>query len=387
VKPFDRLRANGIVVLALVALIAACTGSKARKPAELKDIVNSNVKLDTRWSHSPGRGDLGMFTGFKLDLEKDALYGADAKGRVFALNPTTGAKVWEVETKSRVISGPTVGTSQVLVGTLDGDVIALKRADGKQLWKAQVSSEVLAAPATDGERVIAKCVDGKVFALSAEDGSRLWTFDRSVPSLTLRGLSPPLITGLRVIVGMDNGHVVALKMSDGQLLWDQAVAVPSGRTELERLTDIDAALIEGDDVIYALSFGGELAALDPATGQVAWRRGIKSYTGATLLDNLLFVTDNDGVIWALDAKTGAAAWKQDQLLYRRLSAPAAIDGYIAVGDLEGYVHWLDPHDGKIVARTRVGSDPIASPPVAGDDVLYVANADGKIAAIAAKTKK
>jgi outer membrane protein assembly factor BamB len=286
-----------------------------------------------------------------------------------------------------VISGPTVGTSQVLVGTLDGEVIALKRADGSQLWRAQVSSEVLAAPATDGDRVIAKCVDGKVFALAASDGTRQWTFDRSVPNLTLRGLSAPLILGLRVLVGLDNGHVVALKMTDGSLLWDQAVALPAGRTELERLTDIDASLIEGDDVVYAMSFGGELVALDPATGQVGWRRGVKSYTGATVVDNLMYVTDNDGVIWALDAHTGAAAWKQDQLLYRRLSAPAAVDGYVAVGDLEGYVHWLDPHDGKIVARTRVGSDPIAEPPVAGEGVLYVANADGKIAAIAAQTKK
>ncbi|HZP12911.1 MAG TPA: outer membrane protein assembly factor BamB [Nevskiaceae bacterium] len=376
-----------IAGVALVALIAACSSSKARKPAELKDIANSNLKLDTRWSHSPGAGDQGLFTGFRIDVEKDALYGADAKGQVYALNPSTGATLWKVETGARVISGPTVGTSQVLVGTLDGEVIALKRADGKQLWKAQVSSEVLAAPATDGERVIVKCVDGRLFALSAADGARLWTFDRSVPNLTLRGLSPPLITGLRVVVGLDNGHVVALKMADGQLLWDVAVAVPSGRTELERLTDVDASLIEGDDVIYALSFGGELAALDPATGQSAWRRGIKSYTGATLVDNLLFVTDNDGVIWALDAKTGGAAWKQDQLLYRRLSAPTAVMGYVVVGDLDGYVHWLDPHDGKIVARARVGSDPIASQPVAAEGVLYVANADGKIAAIAPETKK
>jgi outer membrane protein assembly factor BamB len=375
-----------LVGVALAVALAACTSSKARKPAELKDIVNSDLKLDTRWSRSAGAGDNGLYTGFRLDLAQDALYGADADGHVFAINPATGAQVWKVDTKARVISGPTVGTSQVLVGTLDGEVIALKRADGQQLWRAAVSSEVLAAPATDGERVVVKCVDGRVYALSAADGKRLWSFDRSVPSLTLRGLSPPLITGLRVMTGLDNGHVVSLKLTDGALLWDQAVAVPSGRTELERLTDIDATLVEGDDVIYALSFGGELVALDPATGQVGWRRSIKSYTGAALLDNLLLVTDNDGLIWALDAKTGAAAWKQDALQYRRLSAPVAFEKHVIVGDLEGYVHWLDPRDGKIVARTRVGSDPIAATPVAGGETLYVANADGKLAAIAAKAK-
>jgi outer membrane protein assembly factor BamB len=371
----------------LAITLAACSGSKAREPAELKDISNSDLRLDKRWSSSPGSGDLGFFSGLRIDVQKDAVYGADAKGHVFALNPTTGATIWKVDTDARVISGPTVGTSQVLVGTMDGEVIALKRADGSPLWKSAVSSEVLAPPATDGNRVIVKCVDGRVFSLSAADGSRQWSFDRTVPNLTLRGLSAPLISGSRAVVGLDNGHVVSLKLSDGQLLWDQAVAVPTGRTELERLTDVDAALLEGGDAIYALSFGGELAALDPVSGQAGWRRSIKSYTGAALSNNLLFVTDNDGLVWALDAQTGAAAWKQEELQYRRLSAPAQFGGHVVVGDLEGYLHWLDPKDGKIVARTRVGSDAIVSAPMVGDGMVYVANADGEVAAIAVATKK
>ena len=377
-------RALGVAALAVA--LAACSSSKTHKPADLPDIVNSNLRLDKLWSSSPGSGDEGYFTEFKLALESDALYAADAKGRVFAINSRTGATVWKADTKARLISGPSVGAAEVLVGTLDGEVIALKRADGHSLWRSAVSSEVLATPATDGERIVARCVDGRIYGLSARDGVRLWSFDRTVPNLTLRGLSAPLISGPRVITGLDNGHVVSLKLGDGQLLWDQPIAVPTGRTELERLTDVDASLLEGEDALYAMSFGGELVAMDPASGQVMWRRSIKSYTGAALLDNLLFVTDADGVLWALDARTGAAAWKQDLLQYRRLSAPVAVGQYIAVGDFEGYVHWIDPHDGKIVGRVRVGSDAIAAAPVAGDGALYVANVDGRIAAITAKSK-
>jgi outer membrane protein assembly factor BamB len=373
-------------LLVAVALVACSSSGKSRKPAELQDIVGPTLKLSTRWSRSPGSGDDGRFTGLKLTLEQDALYAADAKGHVFALNPGSGATVWKTDTKARVISGPSVGGGLALAGTLDGDVIALKRADGTQLWRVQVSSEVLAPPATDGERVVVRCVDGKVYGLSAKDGARLWSFDRTVPNLTLRGLSAPLVSGLRVLTGLDNGHVVSLKLSDGSLLWDQPVAVPAGRTELERLTDIDAGLLEGDDLLYALSFGGELAALDPASGQVGWRRSVKSYTGAAVLDKLLFVTDNDGIVWALDATTGAAAWKQDALLYRRLSAPVVFGNSVVVGDFEGYLHWINPSDGKFIARTRVGSDPIASAPVATDKLLYVLNSAGKIAAIEAAAR-
>ena len=372
------------VTLAALA-IAACSSSKSRKPAELQDIVGASLSVEKLWSSSFG-GDNGYFTGLKLALERDALYGADAKGRVFAINPATGATLWKKDTDARVISGPSVDGAEVLVGTLDGQVIALKRANGEPLWRASVSSEVLAAPATDGERVVVRCVDGRIYGLSATDGARLWTFDRNVPNLTLRGLSMPMISGLRVLSGLDNGHVVSLKLTDGQLLWDQPVSVPSGRTELERLTDIDASLLEGDDAVYVLSFGGELAALEPGSGQIMWRRSIKSYTGAAQSENLLFATDADGVIWALDAHTGAAAWKQDALLYRRLSPPAVIAGRIVVGDLDGYLHFVDPRDGKIVARIRVGSDPIVAAPVANDNVLYVMNTDGKIAAVAVKPR-
>jgi outer membrane protein assembly factor BamB len=377
-----RPRSFRILFAAVIAVVlAACSSSKTRVPAELQDIVSPALAPQVLWSDSASDGDQGYFSGFRLALEPDALFAADAKGQVFALNPKTGTRLWRHETKARLISGPSIGGGLVLVGSLDGELIALKRADGAELWRTTLSSEILAAPATDGETIVARCVDGRIYALSAKDGARLWTFDRNVPNLTLRGLSPPLITGLRVLSGFDNGHLVSLKLSDGQLLWDQPVAVPSGRTELERLTDIDAALLDGEDALYALSFGGELAALDAGSGQVLWRRSIKSYTGATIAGSLLLATDNDGVIWALDAKTGAAAWKQDGLQYRSLGAPATFDGKVVVGDFDGYLHWIDPRDGKIIARKHVGGDALRAAPVAGDGVLYVMNTAGKITAL------
>lgn len=99
------------------------------------------------------------------------------------------------------------------------------------------------------------------------------------------------------------------------------------------------------------------------------------------------MSDESGVVWALDQTSGAAAWKQEGLLYRRLSPPAYFGGYVVVGDFEGYLHWLDPSDGKIVARTRVGSDPIITQPMVGGDLLYVLNRDGKLAAISLPQKK
>jgi outer membrane protein assembly factor BamB len=375
------LRAAAVALAALVA-VAGCSGEgKVRKPAVLKDIVGPVLKPNDVWSASAGAGSKGFYSGFDLALEPDALFAADAGGNVYAWNPQSGKRIWEAHTDARVISGPSVSGNMVLVGTLDGDVIALKRADGAQLWRARISSEALAAPRGDGDQVVARSGDGRVYGLAPTSGARLWTFDRTVPNLTLRGLSPALIYGNKVFVGMDNGRVAALTLADGAVGWEQAVSVPSGRNELERITDVDAGLVGDGGAVFAASFGGELAALDAASGTVLWRRSVKSYSGIVLIGDLLVVTDEAGLVWGLDAHTGAAAWKNEDLQYRKLSAPGTIDGYAVVGDFEGYLHWIDPKDGRIVARNRVGSDPIRSAPVAGGDLLYVMNVDGKIVAL------
>jgi outer membrane protein assembly factor BamB len=373
-----------IALLATVAL-AACSGDKkVREPAELKDISNSSLRLGNAWTASAGKGSDQYYGNLDLALASDALFAADVRGSVFAFDPQSGKRIWRSETKARVIAGPTVSGAAVLAGTMDGEVIALKRADGTPLWRVPLSSEVLAPPVGDGNIVVARSGDGKTYGLSAVSGERQWTFDHTVPNLTLRGLSAPVLAGGRVFVGLDNGRVAAARLSDGQVAWEQVVAAATGRNELERLIDVDAALLADGPEVFAVSYGGEVVCLDGETGQVLWRRSVKSYSGLVRVGEFVIVTDEAGVVWALDARTGAAAWKNEDLMYRRLSSPGSFKDHVVVGDFEGYLHWLDPKDGRIVARNRVGSDPIRSAPVAGDNLLYVLNTAGRITAVRIK---
>lgn len=373
-----------LILLAAVCAVACSSKGKIREPAKLTSIEAPAIKPETAWSVSAGKGNAGGFGALRLALEPDALFAADVDGKVFAFNPKTGDRLWENRTYLRVIAGPGVSGDLVLVGTLDGEVIALNRADGIEKWRRRLSSEVMAAPVGNGDVIVARSGDGRVYGLTAAKGDRLWLQDRSVPNLTLRGMSVPLVAGNRVYVGFDNGRLAALNLSDGTPAWEQVVAVPAGRTELERLTDVDANLLDNGKDLFAASFGGEVACLDGDTGQVLWRRTIKSYSGFAEAGDFVVVTDESGVVWALDARTGAAAWKQEGLLNRRLSPPAVFNGQIVVGDFEGYLHWLDPKDGHIVARSRAGSDPIRVAPVVGDGLLYVLNNEGRISAITVK---
>ncbi len=376
------------LVLALCALaLLGCSGKKTREPAKLISVAKPQAVPDNVWTRGVGGGSEGYYSGFRLALDEDALFAASLDGRVVAYNSKTGKTIWRSMTKARVISGPSVSGDLVLVGTLDGEVIALKRASGKEVWRAKAPSEALAPPAGSGNIVVAKSSDGREYGLDAATGERKWAFDRNEPDLSLRGLSAPLILGSRVYLGLDSGKLAVLNLADGSPIWEQTISVPTGRSVLDRLSDIDADLLPGPDGLFVVTYGGDLALIDFNTGDSRWRRSVKSYSGMALGGDKVFVSDADGTMWALDAATGAAAWKQDELKYRRLSPPAYFKGFVVVGDYKGYLHWLSPEDGKVVGRTRLSGSPVTTPPMAGKDLLYVMDTAGTLRAYDVKPPK
>lgn len=370
-------------LLPLALVLVACSGKgKVREPADLVRIEDPAVSARTVWARKVGHG--RQYSRLQVSAHADALFVADQKGNVQALNPADGRRIWRAQTDARLIAGPGVVDGLILVGSLDGEIIAMDRATGEERWRRTLSSEILAVPAGTGSGVIARSVDGRVYGLDSRDGAIRWSFERSVPSLTLRGLSAPLVHGGRVFVGMDNGRMAALDPATGQLIWEQLIAAPSGRSELERLADIDASLIPNGAEIYVASAGGEIASVDGATGQVLWRHSASSHTGLVVVDDRVIVTDTRGHVWSLDARTGASIWRQQGLEYRRLSAPELFDGFVVVGDFDGHLHWLDPQSGDLVGRERVGSAPLQGAPTVLDDRLIVFNRDGRLAAVGLK---
>ena len=239
-------------------------------------------------------------------------------------------------------------------------------------WRSRVSSEVLAPPQHGSGTVIAYAVDGKVFALDAQTGKIRWQFDTQVPLLTLRGLATPRIVDDRVLVGLANGRVLALQLSDGKNLWSTEVAPARGRSEIERLVDVDATPLVLGDVAYCVAFQGQVTAISIATGRVLWARELSSTADMAYDDEALYVTSPDGSLTALTRSAGEILWRQDALQYRYVTGPARLGEYLIVGDIEGYMHWLDRHTGNIVHRKRLDDAPIGSEPiVAGSQVFFL----------------
>lgn len=373
---------------AMALLLGGCstvkewvTGDDATEPpAELTEYVPT-LRVTSLWRRDVGAGQKDPDLKLVPAVHGDQIFAASRDGKVNAYRAGDGSPLWRTDTKARISGGPGVGDGLVLVGTSDAEVLALSQADGSLRWRAPVSSEVLAPPAAGNGVSVVRTLDGKVFGLDNDTGERLWVYDRSVPVLTLRGTGAPVIAGDLVLNGFDGGQVVAVKLKTGQPAWEKKVTVPHGRSELERMVDIDADPRIMDDVVYVVTFQGRLAALDLFSGRILWRRDMSSHTGLAIDVTNIYVTDEGSDVWALDRYSSASVWRQTALHGRRLTAPAVVGDYVVVGDFEGYVHWLRRDTGDLAAREKVDGSGISAPPVALGDVLYVYGDSGKLAAL------
>jgi len=259
-------------------------------------------------------------------------------------------------------------------------VVLLDAKDGTERWRVDVGGESLARPLIAKDVVVVQTVDNRLRALQTFDGSERWVVLQSMPALTIRGSASPVLSGSNVVAGFDNGRVVAVDLDSGDIAWESLLSPPHGRSDLERLSDIDGAMAVVGQDIYAAGYQGRIGAIAAESGQVFWANETSTYVGVAADWTSLYTIQDDGVLIALVRRTGAESWRQDALLRREPTLPVPFHTMVAVGDLEGYVHFFNNIDGEPVARVRLDSKAITSDPVVVANRLYVQSDSGSIAA-------
>jgi outer membrane protein assembly factor BamB len=311
-----------------------------------------------------GQGTEGDYLRLRVVAAEDRLYSAARNGRIEAREADSGRLVWSRDVGAGITGALGEGENKLLLGTDSGVVMALDRADGSTLWRARVSSEVLAPPAENRGVVAVHTGDGKLFGLEADSGAQRWIYDRSVPVLTLRATSRPMPVDTHFVDGFASGRLIAADSGTGELAWESTIAVPRGRSEIERMVDIASPPVVRGGRAYVAAFQGRVVSLELASGRVGWSREISSYSGLDVGEDAVYVVDERDRLWALDRETGSTLWRQEALLDRRLSAPTVDGNHLLVADGHGYFYVLHREDGRVVARHNLR----AAPPV-GDTGL------------------
>lgn len=375
------------LLVALVLGLAGCSTIKGwfagdpepGDPAELVEFAPT-AETDELWSRDVGKGTDKRKQQLRPAYRDGTFWVADYKGRLTSVDASSGDVNWELKTDLPFSGGPGLSSELVIMGTENGEIHAFQADTGTPLWIARVSSEVLAAPAVGDGIVVVRSIDGRVFGLDANNGRRIWVYDRSVPLLTLRGNANPVIRAGIAYLGYDGGEVVALRLQDGALLWEEPVATREGRTELDRLADVDGQMVFVASDLLVSSYKNRLSSMAADSGRLLWFKDIPSSTGVTVARTNLAISDREGNVWLLDRRNGATLWKQDVLTNRGLTRPVFIDDYVVVGDAEGYLHWMDAEDGTFAARTKVGGKGFTGAPVVVGDTLFVYTRKGDLAA-------
>ena len=353
-----RLAALAIAALALTGC-GLFGSSSGPKPAPLPPLEREqNVRV--LWTAQVGGADRFVFTPA---VAGDAVYSAGRDGTLARLDAASGAVRWRASAEARLSAGVGSDGRIAAVATEEGEVIAFDAASGALRWRARVSSEVLAAPAVGGGLVLVRSVDNRIFAFAEEDGKRRWVYQRAPASLIVRSPAGMTVLGDTAFAGFSGGKLAAISLVNGGVRWEATVASPKGATELERVTDVVGEPVVQGREVCAAAYQGRVACYDLASGRQIWARDVSSLTGVSFDARYALVSDDRDAVHALDRTNGRSVWKQDRLTHRRLSRPASAGAAVAVGDLEGYVHFLARDSGAFIARYSTGGGAVRAAPV------------------------
>lgn len=380
-----RLALMGLVGSAVVALgaLAGCAATDQERPAPLTKKFVNRVSVTRVWHAKLRREAPKLRLGLGVAVADGRVFVASHDGVVEARSLQNGRLLWRRRVRAALSGGPGVGAGLVVLGSSKGEIVALGQADGRPRWQRRINTEILSAPAVGDDFVVVRGVDGRMQALTTRTGTDSWIVTQDVPRLSLRGTSSPLLIGDLAICAFDNGHVMAVDRTDGMTVWNVAVAQPHGSSELQRLIDIDSSVVPYGDELYAVAYQGRVASLLRDSGRSLWSHDLSSYRGLTVDADAVYVSSADGTLVRLNRRTGAVDWQQKVLANRQLSAPALYRGWLVVGDLQGYVHWFDPANGRYLARVRIGKHLISATPVVADGLLLVFDDDGDLSALRA----
>ena len=376
-----------VVAVAAVGSLCLLAGCSSLNPFSSKKVRNEPAPLvqfkPTMATRTLWTADIGKSGDYFLSpvFNGGKIYAASAAGELVSIDASNGKQLWRTKAGTGITAGVATDGNTVAVGGTGGAVMAFDAATGKLRWKMQAPTEILSAPAVGNGMVVVRSMDNLIAAYDAESGTRRWFVQRSAPPLVLRAAPGIVIAEGLAYVALPAGRLLALSTTTGVARWEATIAEPRGATELERVADVSGMPVLLSRDICAASFQGRVACVDAGNGSMRWARELSAEVGPGIDQRYVFAADEKGHVLAFSRDAGSNLWRNTSLGYRRLTAPVSFGRAVAVGDREGYLHFLSREEGAMLARLSTGSSAIRATPVVAGASLIVQNVDGKLLAV------
>lgn len=374
--PWRMLVSSFVLSGASLGGLAGCTTPKAMPPVPVLAKSAAHWKLQwSKWSLTKSHD---QYLPFTPALDHGRLYTADAGGKIAALNAVNGRVLWVNKTHTPITTGVAVGPSLVYVATSAGNVLAFSKQSGRRQWFQSLPGAIVATPLVASGRVFITTESGNLYAYNAQTGHVIWNFSTAAPGLVLRLGGRGAVYRNKVIFGFANGQLASLSQASGFPDWRIQFAHPEGSTVVSRMVDVDAPLLVKNNIVYVVTYRGKIAAVHATNGHIIWQHPMSSFTGMSLSDTALYVSDVAGRVWAFDRRTGRVLWQQQQLLGRGPGAPTWFNGSVVVGDAGGYLYAFSAASGKLQALTHAARGPIFAPPQVFNNTVIVNAQSGPV---------
>ncbi|MGB0894238.1 MAG: outer membrane protein assembly factor BamB [Parashewanella sp.] len=384
---------NLLIVSLSVAALSACS-SKDEEEEVISPLpeIQASVFPQIGWSTSIGDGVEEYYSRLRPTVQYGKIFAGARDGEVIAFDEKTHEQLWSqnlndvikdagIEKDFLLSAGLTVARNKVFVGGESGVLVALDAETGKSVWHAMTGGELLSTPTVGEGIVVVNTGAGSLEAYDVDSGEQKWVHETQLPNLTLRGTGAANYEGGGFFIGTADGKVQVIVLQNGQIAWETPVYTPKGGNEFARMADVDMKPFLSSDKLFAVSYNGNLMAMDVRTGRSVWSRKYSSFHELDSAGLNLFLVDDKSRIYAIDKRNGLERWSNAELVNRGLTSPAVFEQYVVVGDFEGYLHFIDRETGVIAGRVEVDSDGLYVQPVVVGDKLYVQGRSGTLAEV------
>ena len=279
----------------------------------------------------------------------------------------------------RIISGISVGYNTFLYADADGVIYAHDSNSGDLKWTIALEDVVLSEMLVTSTEVFVQTSSDVLYGLDLQNGEIQWSKKAQAPLLSIRGTATPVIFEGLIFTSFSNGRLAAVRAIDGIQLWEKPISRLKGSTELEKLMDADSVAIPINEDVFAANYNGSLTRFNIRGGDKVFSVDHSTLKPIILHRNTIVSINTDEEILGFNATNGTEIWRSQKFKNRDITDLVLYDDKVYFGDLEGYIHEIDPETGMISGLTETNLKSIRQI-VIYSDKLVAQDIEGSVSA-------